>query len=147
MPKIINHKILDYDLELLYNIITKVEDYPKFIPWFKSIEVMSKEANSLISKVTVQFFVIKCHYKSQAFFEEPREGTAKVSIEMLEGPFHHFSNQWELKALSSNKTEVTFLCDFSFKNKIYNSIAEKALSAANKKIIQAFIKRAAETKR
>ncbi len=147
MPSIKNSRILPYTIEILYSVISDVEKYDKFIPWCKNITIVSKKDREVISDVEVEFLFIKEKYRSIAKFKPPKlkngEITAKTDIEMIEGPFSYFSTMWDLKAIGENNTLVDFICDFSFKNTIYNGIASTVLIPANEKIIDAFIKRAA----
>lgn len=141
MPKIQNRKILPYKIDLLYQVITNVEEYNKFIPWCKKVTIITQDTQSLISDVDVEFLFIKERYRSVAHFFPVMNNIAKTEIQMLKGPFKHFSTLWVLEALENNVTLVEFECDFSFNKKLYDNIAKPVLMAANNKIIQSFIKR------
>jgi coenzyme Q-binding protein COQ10 len=143
MPILHNKKVLHYDLELLYEIITDVESYNKFIPWCKKVTILEKKDSGLISQVEIEFLFIKEKYISEAFFIPPKDGGAKTEIKMLKGPFHHFTTLWDLQSEpSSGRTLVDFTCDFSFNNRLYDKIGQVALMAANNKILDSFMARA-----
>lgn len=145
MPEIVNKKLLPYGIDKLYGIITDVERYPEFIPWFKKIKITSITDNHIITDVTIEFMFIMDHYKSIAELTKPHkiadEMIANVIVTMVEGPFHHFITHWSLKEITHDNCLIEFKCDFSFNNKLYDKIALVALKPMNKKIMDAFIKR------
>lgn len=145
MPSVKNDRVLPYSVDVLYDVITDIEKYCDFIPWCKGVKAISRSANSVISDVEVEFLFIKEKYRSIAKFDPPQRQNNKIiaraDVEMLEGSFDHFSTIWDLKSISDDKVLVSFRCDFAFKNPIYNAISKTVLMAANKKIINSFIKR------
>ncbi len=145
MPQITNKKVLPYRIEKLYEIITDVERYPEFIPWFKKITIISSQGN-IITDVTVEFMFIRdtytCTTELQAPSEVDSEVNASVIVTMVDGPFDHFITIWSLKKIGDKKTLVQFKCDFLFNNILYDKMAAVVLKSMNEKIINAFIKRA-----
>ena len=146
MPSIENKRILPYNIATLYKVITNGEDYSDFIPWCKEVKVISEGSSILVSDVKVEFLFIKEKYRSMAKFKPPADNdgitNASTEITMIDGPFSHFVTKWSLKKLEANKTFVDFKCDFAFKNRFYDGIANLVLTSANDKIIDAFIARA-----
>jgi coenzyme Q-binding protein COQ10 len=144
MPQLHNKKVLNYDLELLYEIIIDVENYSKFIPWCKKVSILEKRERGFITEVEVEFLFIKEKYISIAEFSPPKDSKARAEVKMLEGPFHHFETIWDLSIFSGNPkmTLVDFFCDFSFNNKIYDNLAKVVLKSANNKILESFMMRA-----
>lgn len=147
MPLLCNKKILPHKIEKLYEIITDVEKYPEFIPWFKRIKITSIKDNVIVTDVTVEFLFIKDSYTSTTELHKPTivsgEKVASAIVTMVDGPFNNFVTIWSLTELDNNKCFVEFKCDFSFNNKLYDEMAQVALKPMNKKIMDAFIKRAA----
>lgn len=145
MPRVENKRVLLCNIQRAYEVIKDVTKYSEFIPWCKSVKVISANDAMIVSDVTVEFLFIKEHYKSMAKFVKPEQRGEEIfassEITMIEGPFMHFLTLWTLESLGVNKTIVTFTCDFSFKNKLYNKIANSVMTAANQKIIDAFTKR------
>lgn len=147
MPSIENKRILPYNIETLYKIIVNVEEYSEFIPWCSEVKVVSSDKSILVSDVKVEFLFIKEKYRSMAKFTPPVSNAihanATTEITMIHGPFSHFLTVWSLKKIDENKTLVDFRCDFSFKNKLYDGVANLVLTSANDRIIEAFTERAA----
>ena len=141
MPNIYNKALLQYNSTTLYNVITDVESYNKFIPWCESIEVIERKENTIICDVKVKFLFIKAKYRSIATLRPEENGKTEVIIKMISGPFSHFTTIWRLQKENENETSVDFHCNFSFNNSVYNGIATTTLTFANKAILEAFEKR------
>jgi coenzyme Q-binding protein COQ10 len=145
MPKIVNKKFLPYGIDKLYAIITDVERYPEFIPWFKKITITAVTDSIITTDVTIEFMFIRDHYTSIAELKAPHEveGIVKASVvvTMVEGPFDHFITTWSLQGVDDESCLIEFECNFSFNNKLYDDLAGIALKPMNKKIMDAFIKR------
>jgi coenzyme Q-binding protein COQ10 len=150
MPLLRNERILPHKIDKLYEIITDVEKYPEFIPWFKKIKITSIKDNIVITDVIVEFLFIRDNYTSTTELHRPTivngENIASAIVTMVDGPFNNFVTIWSLTELDDNKCLVEFKCDFSFNNKLYDDMAQVALKPMNKKIIDAFVKRAANVK-
>ena len=61
---------------------------------------------------------------------------------MIDGVFKTLNSIWNFKEIEKNKTEVSFLMDFSFKSIFIEKMFSQFFLLANEKITDAFIKRA-----
>lgn len=145
MPVIINEKSLPYGINKLYEIITDVERYPEFIPWFKKIKIISCDSNLIVTDVTIEFMFIRHNYTSTTELKPPNEVDGEIIasaiVTMVDGPFDHFITIWSLKEIDEENCLVEFKCDFSFNSILYDKMGSVCLKSMNKKIIDAFIKR------
>lgn len=145
MPVIVNQKSLPYGINKLYDVITDVEKYPEFIPWFKKIKIISSDNNLIVTDVTIEFMFIRDHYRSTTELKAPTavdgEIIAKAIVTMVDGPFNHFITIWSLKEINRENCLVEFKCDFSFNSKLYDKMASLCIKPMNRQIIDAFIKR------
>lgn len=145
MPYINNEKIVSCDIQSAYDVVQDITKYNEFIPWCKNVKIISNCNSTVVSDVQVEFLFIKEKYRSMTKFTAPTEVGDEViagaEITIIEGPFKHFLTTWHLKGIGINRTLISFNADFSFNNRLYNSIASLVVQSANQKIIDAFSKR------
>lgn len=131
-------KILPYPKEILYNIVANVEVYPKFIPWISQVIVLDRYDNIVEYELSVDFKVIKEKFSTRDVFYK----SDAIEITLLQGPFSYLYNTWEFESIDANTTKIKFFIEFEFKNKLLGAMFSSIFIQAQKKILDAFDKRA-----
>jgi coenzyme Q-binding protein COQ10 len=141
-------KIINFSIDKIYNIIADVPSYKEFIKWIKDINELPitntdslNNSNSLTIKnykITVGFGFLEESFITKDIFIKNQS----IKIELIEGAFKTLNSIWNFKEIEKNKTEVSFLMDFSFKSIFIEKMFSQFFLLANEKITDAFIKRA-----
>ena len=113
----LNHNVND-----LYNIVLKIEDYPDYIPWCSSIKITERKKNEIkaIMIVNYKFFPIQ-KFTSKVVYDLKNK---KIKTNYVEGPLKDLFTTWEFIQLENNKAKVIFVVGFKFKNFIHQKLAE-----------------------
>lgn len=136
-------KILPYSKEALYDIVANVEIYPSFIPWISNVRVLDRYNNTVEYELSVDFKVVKEKFSTRDTFYKPDA----IEITLLQGPFSYLYNTWQFESLGANTTKITFFIEFEFKNKLLGAMFSSIFVQAQKKILDAFDKRARDVTR
>lgn len=151
MPRHENKKTVPYNINRVYAVVGDVVRYPEFLPWCAAVRVLSGSTDAAaggeaIVELAVRYGMMHESYVSRVTFVPPDGGVAKVSAVLERGPFAHLINDWSMKAIDENSTELAFLVDFELKNKMLSALIGGAFSKAVLAMTKAFEDRLASVK-
>ena len=125
----------------MFEIVTDLEDYPKFIPNCKAMDVRPDPAagnNVFLAKMTLFFGPITQSYTSRVTID-PQALTIKAKA--VDGPFAYLDSVWSFEA-EGQGTRVRFEIDFKISNIFIAAVAEPAFAAKQEEIMRAFCEEA-----
>lgn len=132
-------KELPFNIDKLYEMVSDIESYPKFIPWCSDAKIIEKDGNIVIADLSVCFKSFCAKYTSEVLFNDQDK---KIAVESIKGPFKHLHQGWKFTKCEDDKTFVEFEIDFSMKSKILETMISLVFDHACKKMMQAFEDRA-----
>ncbi|MCL2474271.1 MAG: type II toxin-antitoxin system RatA family toxin [Alphaproteobacteria bacterium] len=131
-------KTLPYSNTELFSIVADIERYPEFLPWCKSVDIIQKEKDSVLSKVTIGNSLIEGSYVCRVKFVKGKS----IYVEYVSGLLSNLRTEWRFKSKSKKSTTVEIEIEFEFKSKILNKAMATGLDRVSKKIMSAFEERA-----
>ncbi|AEI89319.1 MAG: Ribosome association toxin PasT (RatA) of the RatAB toxin-antitoxin module [Candidatus Midichloria mitochondrii] len=136
--------ISDYEIKQLYELVSDINQYPKFIPWCDNLRILKQEKNSIEAEVVIKALGIREKYISNITLFPIKKGKAAVLITSNSSPFKQMESQWLLTKADNHKTEVHFSITFALKSRISELAISQMSPLACEKIINAFQARANE---
>ena len=131
---------LSHKAEDLFNIVLNIEEYPKYIPWCTSIEIIKKNPKNITAEMIVNYkFFSTQKFISKVVFDNKK---LFIKTKYIEGPLKDLYTIWEFKKLKDNKSKIIFTIEFEFKNFLHQKIAEFFFPLIESKMIDSFLKRA-----
>ncbi len=137
MPSHMEHKVLPYTPDQLFDMVADVKDYPRFIPWCQGARVHQSEPKLIVADLIIGFGPFHESFTSHVDLDRPRE----VTVRAVDGPLEHLSNQWVFTP-TGNATRIDFSVDFQFKSHLLDSVANSMFHDASMRMMGAFEARA-----
>lgn len=127
----------------VFTLVSDVERYPDFIPHLTSLRILSRETSGPES-VFVAEAVARYKFARERFVTRVRADAAalRVSVELVEGPFHVLRNVWQLSELSDGSTAIDFELEFQFSNMVLDMLIRANRQRAVRMMIEYFTKEA-----
>lgn len=126
----------------MFEIVGDLDDYPRFIPNCKAMEVRPDPAargkNVRLAKMTLNFGPITQAYTSRVI-ADPEALT--IAAKAVDGPFAYLDSIWTFEP-EGQGTRVRFEIDFKISNPFIAAVAEPAFAAKQDEIIRAFAEEA-----
>ena len=141
MPKSHQKKILAYNAVDLFDIVIDIEKYSDFIPWCSKSKIISKKRNKIIADLVISYKFINETFRSYVDYDKKK---LSIYINYTEGPLKSLITSWKFNKITNKKTEVIFDIEIKFKFWVFNNLLKKFFSQIEKKMINAFEKRAKE---
>jgi coenzyme Q-binding protein COQ10 len=123
--------------ERMYGIVADLNDYPRFVPNCKAMEVRPDPASpedTRLARMTLFFGPITQAYTSRVVLD-PVARTIKAKA--VDGPFAYLDSVWSFEPEGMG-TRVRFEIDFKISNPLIAAVAEPAFAAKQEEIMRAF---------
>ena len=141
MPLISRNALVPYSTEEMYNLVAAIEEYPKFLPWCRSTQVMSRDENEVKASIEIARGALN---KSFATINR-MQLNKMIEMRLLQGPFKHLQGFWRFEELKTHTAcKISFDLDFEFESKLLAVIAGPVFSQIANSMVEAFTRRAIE---
>ena len=122
----------------MFEIVSDLADYPRFIPNVKAMEVRpdpaANGADVQLAKMTLFFGPITQAYTSRVVLDYK---ALTIKAKAVDGPFAYLDSVWSFETEGMG-TRVRFEIDFKISNPLIAAVAEPAFAAKQEEIMQAF---------
>lgn len=138
MPSHHERRELPHSAAQMYDLVSDVRAYPKFLPWVSAIRVRQENEQEILADMIVGFGSLRETFSSRVM-KVPK---SSIVVDYLDGPMKTLHNQWIFEDLPGGGSVVDFSVDFSFRNVIFEAMAGQFFDSALRKMTGAFIARA-----
>ena len=131
-------RFVPYPAELMYAVVSDVENYPKFLPWVVALRVLARRDNGLTAEMAVGYGALRERYTSDIALDE---GARTVDVTQTIGPFKVLENHWRFTP-NGEGCDIEFSIRFEFKSRLLQGVAGAKFEKAMLKMTDAFVARA-----
>jgi ribosome-associated toxin RatA of RatAB toxin-antitoxin module len=130
-------RLLKFSSEQLFNVVSNVKDYNKFVPWCKESNVLKETSTDLEAELVVGFGYFNEKYISIVKLNRPKSVIAESKQTNL---LEYLKTEWSFAPTSNDpkKCWVTFKIDFKFKSPLYNQVSDLFLQDVINRMVKAF---------
>jgi len=140
MKKISRSAIVEHSAAELYDLVERIEDYPKFLPWCRETQVHERAASETRATLTLGVSGLR---QSLSTRNENRPGEA-IDMRLVEGPFREFAAAWRFRALSAGACRIEFSLQYEFSSRALARLLEPLFDRIADTMVDAFARRADE---
>ncbi|MCW8877955.1 MAG: type II toxin-antitoxin system RatA family toxin [Kangiellaceae bacterium] len=138
MEKIKRSALIPYSAEKMFRLVDDIEQYPDFVPYCKSSQVMSREQSTVCAKLEVAKRGIAKSFTTRNTLT-PDE---KIRMELVDGPFKYLSGEWRFIALAEDACKIELELEFEFSNKLTSMAFASIFNQLIQSMVSAFTQRA-----
>ena len=139
MAHIAETRHLPWSPEQMFDLVADVQRYGEFLPWVVGTRIRSDDGEEMVADVLVGFSALREKFTSKVHKQRP----GAITVEYLDGPMKSLSNVWHFTAGENGGCRIEFVCDFTFRNVLFEKLAGQYLDRAFRKMVGAFEARAA----
>jgi ribosome-associated toxin RatA of RatAB toxin-antitoxin module len=137
------HEVLPVDRDKLFAVITRYEDYPKFVDGCTKVTVERKAPGQ--ARATYHITMMKDVVYTLDHVENPEKG--EVSWKLVESDtFKKNEGHWKIKAAGEGKTDVYYTVDADFKIPVPSFILSRLVKGSLPAMMKGFEKMAKKQK-
>lgn len=122
----------------MYELVERVEDYPKFLPWCGGSEVRRESEERVVATVLIDFRGLKQRFTTMNLQRPPEA----ISMRLRDGPFAKLEGEWRFRALRENACKVEFSLEYAFAGGLLGRALAPVFDHIARSFIDAFVRRA-----
>lgn len=126
--------LVPYSAERMFELVDRVEDYPRFLPWCAGVTVHERSDTLLDVSLHIEFLKIKSHFRT-------RDTRSPLALEMqfVEGPFRALKGAWRFTPLMDDACKVEFELDYEFASRAIEAVIGSVFGRITQTFVDAFI--------
>jgi ribosome-associated toxin RatA of RatAB toxin-antitoxin module len=136
--------LLWYSPHEMYELVTRVGDYPKFLPWCERAEVLEQHEGGMTARLHLAYAGVR-----QAFTTRNEHvPDTSVVLGLVDGPFSQLDGTWRFHPLAVPGSDDTTACkvEFELRYAFSSGTLEMLVSPVFERIantfVDSFVKRA-----
>jgi coenzyme Q-binding protein COQ10 len=122
----------------MYDLVADVARYHEFLPWISAVRVRSNSETEMLADLIVGFKGLRENFTSRVIKDRP----TSITVDYIDGPLRFLHNEWRFTDQTIGGCDVSFMVDFAFKSKIFETLAGQVFQRALNKMTDAFVTRA-----
>ncbi|MEO7851012.1 MAG: type II toxin-antitoxin system RatA family toxin [Rubrivivax sp.] len=122
-----------YSPQEMYDLVTAVEDYPSFLPWCDSAQIVQRHDNGVTARLGLSFAGVRNSFTTR---NEHVPGRSVV-VKLVDGPFSSLAGTW--KFLPIKRQAQACKIDFDMRYVFANAPLEALLSPMFDRIANTFV--------
>ena len=123
--------------EKLYQVVFDIEQYPSFLTWCDSSEILSIEDHLVIASLNISILVFKSKITTLNRLYRP----TKIEMSLKEGPFKSFKGTWLFEEIALEKTRVSYIMKYQIANPITALMVKQKLIFFIDQFVGEFVKK------
>jgi ribosome-associated toxin RatA of RatAB toxin-antitoxin module len=129
-----------YSAAEMYALVEDIEAYPRFLPWCRSTQVLSRNEDEV--RATIEMVKGGVH---KSFTTCNRMQNHKmIDIRLLEGPFKRLEGYWRFEPLRADASKVSLDMEFEFASPLLRVAVEPVFKQIANSLVDAFCARAVD---
>ncbi|HET9645744.1 MAG TPA: type II toxin-antitoxin system RatA family toxin [Burkholderiaceae bacterium] len=137
--------LLWYSPREMYELVTAVHDYPRFLPWCDKAEVLAHDDGGMTARLHLQYAGLRHTFTTR---NEHVQGRT-VLMTLVDGPFSRLDGTWEFVPLGTPGAEgdppacrIDFDMAYAFSSKALEAVLNPVFDRIANTFVDAFVKRA-----
>jgi ribosome-associated toxin RatA of RatAB toxin-antitoxin module len=130
-----------YHAQEMYELVTDVVSYPKFLPWCDHANVVDRHEDGMTAEVGIAIGAVR-----QTFTTRNRHVPGRaVDLQLVQGPFSRLEGHWRFTPLgdgSERACRVELNLDYGFDNVTLGKLVGPVFDRIAGSLVDAFVKRA-----
>lgn len=137
--------LLWYAPREMYQLVTAVHDYPRFLPWCEKAEVLHSHDDGVTARLSLAYMGVR-----HAFTTRNQHVTDEsVTVSLVDGPFSRLDGTWLFKPLGRPGAEqpacrIEFDLRYAFSSRALETVVAPVFDRIADTFVDSFVRRAEE---
>lgn len=127
-----------YSCKQMFDLVNKIDDYPKFLNWCDDASILKQSQNQIIAKIKIN----KGAFQQSFTTINTLTNDSKIDMRLEDGPFKKLTGVWIFTALSDEACKIELNLDFEFASRLVDFAISPIFTTIANTQIDAFLLRA-----
>lgn len=138
MPSVSRSLIVAHPAPSMFALIDGVEDYPAYLPWCRDVQVYERTPALTHARLGLMVRGVRTEVTTRNRNEPPEW----IRLELIDGPFRHFTGHWHIRPLGEEGCAVEFAADYAFASRMTEILIAPAFGPIVEGLVDRFVERA-----
>jgi ribosome-associated toxin RatA of RatAB toxin-antitoxin module len=138
MQRVKKSVLVPYAAYEMFELVDRVELYPKFLPWCGGTKVLSTRPSGKTARIDIDYHGVRAHFTTDNVNAPP----TSIVITLKDGPFRHLHGEWRFRALKEQACKVEFRLAYEFATPLLERAVGPVFNHIANTFIDAFVRRA-----
>lgn len=129
---------LGYSAQQMFDLVARIEDYPKFLPWCGGVEIRERSENRTVASVGINYHGVRQSFTT-ANDNVPGES---IRMKLVDGPFKSLDGVWTFKALREDACKIELDLHYEFSSTLLAKLVGPVFGVIANSMVDSFCKRA-----
>ena len=132
--------LLWYSAHEMYQLVTGVVDYPKFLPWCEKAEVLESTPVAMTARLHLAYMGVRHAFTTR----NVHVPDASVVVGLIDGPFSLLDGTWAFVPLGAdgNACKIEFNLRYAFSSTALEVVVSPVFDRIANTFVDSFVKRA-----
>ncbi|AXA90508.1 type II toxin-antitoxin system RatA family toxin [Massilia sp. YMA4] len=130
--------LLGYSARQMFDLVDRVEDYPKFLPWCGGVEIRERGDNKVVASVGINFHGVRQSFTTANTNTPP----TAIHMSLVDGPFKTLNGVWTFKELREDACKVELDLQYEFSSRLLEQVIGPVFGMIANSMVDSFTKRA-----
>ncbi|MBO67431.1 MAG: ubiquinone-binding protein [Acidiferrobacteraceae bacterium] len=130
--------ILPYSASEMYGLVDDIDQYYTFLPWCEHSAVLDRKEAQVTARIGISYKGLQTAFTTRNQLIVDQE----VIMELVEGPFEHFSGLWFFQSLDVGVCKVSLDMQFSLSSRLANRTLTPIYKYITGTLVESFAKQA-----
>jgi ribosome-associated toxin RatA of RatAB toxin-antitoxin module len=130
--------LLAYSAEQMFDLVARVEDYPKFLPWCGGVRIIEHSEDTLVASIGINFHGVKQTFTTRNHNHRPTQ----MKMKLVDGPFKLLDGTWTFKPLRADACKIEFDLHYEFSSVLLEQLVGPVFGKIADTMVDSFSKRA-----
>jgi ribosome-associated toxin RatA of RatAB toxin-antitoxin module len=135
--------LLAYSPQEMFDLVIAVSDYPRFLPWCSSAEILETLDDGVVARMGLSYMGVR-HKFTTRNHNVPGQ---LVSLALVDGPFSMLEGAWEFKPIErpggdAPACRIEFDMKYEFSSRALEVVISPVFSRVVNTFVDCFVKRA-----
>ncbi len=132
--------IVPYSARQMFELVNGIEDYPRFLPWCHSTEIISRTDDEIVATLEINWKGMRKKFTTRNTLKH----YDRMDMNLVTGPLKHMEGIWNFQALNEKACKVLLDLEFEFAGSFIDRLFEPVFQHIANSLVDAFCKRAVE---
>lgn len=128
----------------MYELVTGIRQYPQFLPWCESAELLDQHDDGVTARLGLAYAGVRHAFTTRNTHESGR----LVRMQLVDGPFSMLDGVWQFHPLAKPGAEqaqackIEFALSYAFSSKALETVVSPVFDRVANTFVDSFVQRA-----
>jgi len=140
MTAIHRSALVPYSARQMFELVSDILSYPKFLPWCGGTRILSVQGDEVIAAIDIAYGGVHKTFSTRNLLQVNK----MLEIRLIEGPFSYLQGFWQFKALGDHDSKISLDLEFEVANRVVSLALTPVFSSIANQLVDRFHQRAIE---